>query len=69
MFGENLRKARMQCGLTQENVARTLDVTLRAYQNYESGKREPNFDTVVKLARLYGVSTDFLFGLDEESSD
>lgn len=35
---------------------------MQVYANYEYGIREPDFDTVIKLAKLYNVTTDYLLG-------
>ena len=37
-------------------------VSFSTYQNYESGKRMPTADILIKLADFYGVSTDYLLG-------
>ncbi len=58
----NLKTARKKSNLTQPQVAEILGITPVAYQNYEYGKREPNGDTIVKLADLFGVTTDYLLG-------
>lgn len=59
---KNLKKAREKSHYTQPQVADKLGVTPTAYQNYEYGKREPNNDTVVALAELFNVTTDYLLG-------
>lgn len=54
-----LRKAHK---LTQTDVATYLGVTVSAYGNYELGQREPDFDTLSKLADYFHVSVDYLLG-------
>ena len=61
-FAERLRQARNQKGLMQKEVAGQLGMTPRAYQYYEGGRRRPDFETLVALADLLGVSTDYLLG-------
>ena len=39
-----------------------LGISLTAYQKYEHGTAEPNFDNLSKLADFYGVTTDYLLG-------
>ncbi len=63
-FKENLRLLRRACGFSQEEVANVLGVDRSAYSYYESGKTEPNMKNLVKIARMYRVSTDTL--LDNE---
>lgn len=56
---KSLRKAR---GWTQEEAAKRLGLIRSTYSNYESGKREPDFDTAKEIADFYGVSVDYLLG-------
>lgn len=65
MFGKRLRAARMKLGLTQQNVADSLGITVNAYQKYEQSMRSPSLDTLVKLADLFCVPTDWILGRDE----
>lgn len=62
MNTENLKAARKKSGKTQKEVADSLGVGQSTYKNYECGLREPNGDTIVALANLFGVSTDYLLG-------
>ena len=64
MFGKNLRFARINRHYTQQSVADAVGVALRSYQCYEQGVREPSLDTLVKLADVLEVPTDFLLGRD-----
>ena len=61
-FKENLRQLRRACGFTQEEVANVLGIDRSAYSYYESGKTEPKMTNLVKIARMYRVSTDTLLG-------
>lgn len=70
IFAEGLKKERLYKGLTQRQMAENLGISLRTYQGYESlGKasRNPNFETLVKIAKILAVSTDEL--LTEPSID
>ena len=62
MNTENLKTARKKSGKTQKDVADSLGVGQSTYKNYECGLREPNGDTIVALANLFGVTTDYLLG-------
>jgi transcriptional regulator with XRE-family HTH domain len=59
-FGDRLRKLRKQQDLTQEQVAKNLNIVRSTYAYYETGKTCPDFNTVVRLARLFNVTTDYL---------
>ena len=59
---EHLKLARKQSGMTQKEVADNIGVGQSTYKNYECGIREPNGDTIVELANLFNVTTDYLLG-------
>ena len=61
---EHLKTARKKSGMTQQAVANAIGVVQSAYKNYEQGNREPKGDTIVKLADLFHVTTDYLLGRD-----
>lgn len=62
IVGSNLNQLRKQQNKSQAEVAKYLELTVAAYQNYEAGRREANYETLVKLADFYGVTTDFILG-------
>ena len=65
MFNDRLRSARIFRGYTLQKAADSLDISLRTIQNYEAGEREPPFCLLVRMADLFDVPTDFLFGRDD----
>ena len=65
MIGKRLRAARMARKLTQQRVADILEMTVNAYQKYEQAERSPSLETLVKLADLFNVPTDWLLGRDD----
>lgn len=62
MLGERLTKLRKNKGLTQEACAKKLGIPRSTYSNYEGGKREPDIETIRKIAVFFEVSTDYLLG-------
>ena len=57
-----LRDLREDADLTQEQLVKnTGDAT--TYTNCEQGKREPPFELIIRLAKLYRVSIDYIAGL------
>jgi transcriptional regulator with XRE-family HTH domain len=54
-FGENLRDARREAELSQDELAGRADVDRAAISTYEHGRREPNLRTIVKLAHALRV--------------
>lgn len=65
MFNKRLRAIRMQLGLTQQNMADKLDISLNAYQKYEQAERSPSLDCLVAIADIFDVSLDYLLCRDE----
>lgn len=59
-FSLVLATARRACGLTQEGLAAAADVTQEAVSRYENGQREPDAEVLSRLARVLGVTTEFL---------
>lgn len=55
-----LKAARVNAGLTQEEVAKTLKKSKNTIVNYETGKSTPDMATGKALAALYGCSVDDL---------
>ena len=65
-FNENLKEARLKSGISQKDLAESIGVAKSTYSLYESGKREPNVDTIKKIASSLNVSADTLLGIDNE---
>lgn len=57
-----LRNLRLEQNKSLEVVAKYLNVTIQTVSNYETGKREMNPDTLLKLSKYYNVSIDYLLG-------
>ena len=60
---KELRKAR---DIKQVDLAKAISVSQAALSGYETGKYEPDFDTLQKIAEYFSVTTDYLLGLDEK---
>ena len=60
MLGQRIAALRRQAGLNQAELARQLRVSPSAIGMYEQGRREPSLDTLVAMARIFGVSLDYL---------
>lgn len=66
-IGEKIFLLRKQFGLSQEALAEKLGVTRQAVSKWESGSSVPELETVVALARTFGVTTDYLLSFDAPS--
>ena len=62
MFKIALKKLRENKGMSQYQFAKEFGVAQSTVGSWESGAREPNFDTLNRLADYFGVSTDYLLG-------
>lgn len=60
MIGERLRYLRMANRLTQREVADILKIHRTTYAYYETGRSNPDLETLNVLSRIFGVSIDFL---------
>lgn len=55
---EHLKELRLEKGVSQQIVADYLEITRQAYSNYENGNREPDYETLLKLAEYFGTTVD-----------
>lgn len=71
-FGNRLKELRTKAGLTQKQLANQLGVTASVVSYYELSEHSPSPEVLVKLARIFHVSTDYLLGIqrsEDESLD
>lgn len=66
VFSTRLQEIRIEKGFSRKEIADILEITPRAYQYYEEGKREPNYEKLVILSRHLKVSSDYLLGLSDK---
>ena len=64
-FCERLRELRKQSSVTQKDIAQQLGIHVVTLQQYERGVREPNIETLLKMAILFNVSLDNLLCLED----
>ena len=62
MLGTRIAALRREAGLSQAELAQRLQVSPSALGMYEQERREPSMQTLVKLSRELGVTTDYLLG-------
>jgi len=63
-FGERLKTLRKGQKLTQQELANRLGVAKSVVSYYESGDRFPSYDVLIKIARTFHVTTDYLLGIE-----
>ena len=59
-FGEKLQKLRTRAGLSQDQLAKLLDVSRQAVSKWERNEAMPEVEKLVRISRQFGVSTDYL---------
>lgn len=66
-FGNRLKELRIYKGLSQERLAKELGnaITSSAIGLWELNKRTPNLDACIIIAKYFGVSIDYLAGLED----
>lgn len=67
-FGLRLKRLREKKKMTQEQVGKYLRVTGANVSSYEKNVVSPPIDVLRKLALLYGVTSDYILGLDDRKS-
>ncbi|MDF9528441.1 helix-turn-helix domain-containing protein [Bacillus cereus] len=65
MFGTRLQTLRKERKLRQEDMAKQLGIARTTYAMYEQGNREPDYNTLIRLATFFEVSIDYLLGTTE----
>lgn len=60
MLGPRIAVLRREAGLSQAQLALRLGISPSTMGMYEQGRREPSMETVVAMAKVFRVSTDYL---------
>lgn len=64
MLNERIRELRIAAGISQVELAEKLGVSKQSVSNWENDNIQPSIEMLVKIARTFNVSTDFLLGED-----
>ena len=62
VFGKTLRELRIERALTQRELGNKLGFCNQTISFWEGGQREPDLDSLVKIARFFQVSVSYLLG-------
>lgn len=68
-FGIKLKQLRNEKGITQKELADILNVRNTTISAWEKDIAEPPYDTLVELAKIFEVTTDYLLGLEKEKGE
>lgn len=69
MIGDIIKELRLSSKYTQEDLAQKLKISKSTIGMYEQNRRSPDLDTLVKISKIFSVSTDYLLGLDSIKKD
>lgn len=64
---KRIKDLREDNDLTQEQVAKTLNMSQRGYSHIETGNNNVSSETLIKLSKLYNVSIDYILGVSDIS--
>lgn len=63
MIGEHIKDARKSAGLTQAHLAEAIGVSQAQIAHYESGRKWPNIQMLIKMCKVLGTSSDKILGI------
>ena len=63
-LSERLTQLRESKGYTMKEVAEGIGMKPDSYRNYERGRLQPSIETIIKISKFYGITTDCLLGLN-----
>lgn len=66
-IGENIKKVRVDAGLTQKQLGERLGITSQSIAQWETGRREPKYQSMVKIADALNVPVSSLYGISEDN--
>ena len=68
MFHERIKELRTAHGMSQVALAQKMNISKQCVSNWENGYIQPSIDMLIKSAKLFSVSTDYLLGLNDKRS-
>lgn len=69
IFSDKIKALRQEKGITQSELASKLGITTTALSFFESGSRIPNIEVLKSMAVIFGVSSDYLLGIETSNKD
>ena len=63
---KRLKECRNDKGLSQKEIAKLLNITQQTYSDYETGRTNPDIDTLLSIAAILGCTTDYLLGRTDD---
>jgi transcriptional regulator with XRE-family HTH domain len=66
MFAEKLKGLRIAKDITQKDISEIFCISQSTIAMWETGKREPDYETIIKIANYFEVTIDYLLGNSDE---
>ena len=63
-FAKQLKYLRNEAGISQNELAKVFNVSKQTVSAWEKGLQETDFNTLIKIANYFKVTTDFLLGIE-----
>lgn len=67
MLNERIKELRVAHGLSQVELAEKIGISKQSVSNWENDNIQPSIEMLIKIARTFSVSTDYLLGEDERT--
>ena len=65
MLSKRIHELRTALGWSQVELAKRLQISKQTVSNWENDNIQPSVDMLIRIARLFGVTTDYLLGLED----
>ena len=65
MLNERIKELRLARNMSQVELANLLNVTKQSVSNWENDNIQPSVEMLIKISKVFGVTTDYLLGLDD----
>lgn len=65
MLNQRIRELRCACGWSQVELAKRLGLSKQTVSNWENDNIQPSIEMLMRLSKVFGVSTDYLLGLEQ----
>ena len=67
MLNEKIKKLRISYNMNQVDLAKRLGVSKQCVSNWENDNVQPSVEMLVKIAKFFNVSADYLLDMDEKT--
>lgn len=68
MLGQRINELRIALGWSQVQLAEKLNISKQTVSNWENENIQPSIEMLVRMSKLFHVSTDYLLGLNNTST-